>query len=566
MAGVMRIPKIRDDEITAAIDWARADAEDDFCPDYIHYSDYGLVSRQHVSMLITPCLRPDMHQLARLVVPRATSLLCRETPWFPFPLRITYMLLLRRLLPALRPCLSPSCYSSRPGDLGGQEYPWRGAVSAWAQFNNEYRKLILERGSDGFAVATDVTAFYEHIAIGDFVAGLRAVLDDGMAGVDEELTALETLLQAAAFKGRGLPQNMDPSRLFADVYMRVVDDRLRAVSGLSYLRYVDDIRIVAHTRGAAMRGLQELEIQLKAAGLFLNSKKTELIDPGAAEWAGAKEADHDFKLAQCDRLLAGATQAEIEECLRVTGNEMQAASKRGDDRLVRAYGNRLLRVAQFVGVRLDACRQLEAIALEGFRTHPGGADRWASFVSPALSQEGVQELVRLLSAHDYNSYAWTNMWMVIAMGRAKSLPGEAMDALRAIVLNRSEPDYLRGWAAVAFARHGGGLRRREVVDVCLTESNRLFLRRAAVLAAQQLPSSSKSDVRAQTIRMDPTLALLWDYLDSRATYDWYAFPSRDFAEPGTKPEQLPSFKATGLVEGRPTTFNAFSRGTDYEVE
>jgi len=140
-----------------------------------------------------------------------------------------------------------------------------------------------------------------------------------------------------------------------------------------------------------------------------------------------------------------------------------------------------------------------------------------------------------------------------------------MDALRAIVLNRSEPDYLRGWAAVAFARHGGGLRRREVVDVCLAESHRLFLRRAAIMAAQQLPSGSRNDIRVQTIKTDPTLALLWDYLDSRTTYDWYAFSPRDFAQPGAKPEELPSFEATGLVEGRPTTFNAFSRGADYEA-
>jgi len=46
---ILRIPKIRDEEIIAAIDWAQADAEDDFCPDYVRYSDYGLVSREHVS-------------------------------------------------------------------------------------------------------------------------------------------------------------------------------------------------------------------------------------------------------------------------------------------------------------------------------------------------------------------------------------------------------------------------------------------------------------------------------------------------------------------------------------
>jgi reverse transcriptase-like protein len=563
----MRIPRIRDEELTTACEWVRADAEDDFCPDYVRYADYESISSAHLASLRTACLRPDMHQLARLVVPRPASMLSRETSWLPFPLRVSYMLLLRRLLQALRSCLNPSCCSSQLGDWDGRAYPWRRGhgVSAWAEFINNYREVLIGHGSEGFAIATDITAFYEHIDIGDFLSVLRAALHDKASDVTDELVALEVLLQTASYKGRGLPQNMDPSRLLADVYLRVVDDRVCAIPGLNYLRYVDDIRLVAATRGAVVRGLQRVESQLKAAGLFLNSKKTELIDAKGEEWTRAQEADHDFRLARCDELLREATEAAIEECVQVAAAELTAAAAKRDDSRLRAYGNRLLRAAEFAGVRARVASQLERAAIDGFRVAPGSAETWARFAAPVLSEEGCRELLTMLRGHDHNSYSWTNMWMIIALARCPEPPGEAMDTLRSIALAQGEPEYLRGWAAVAFARHGDGLQRREMVDVCLAGWGSAFLRRATVVAGQQLPAGTKADIRAQTISRDPGLSLLWEYLERRTAYDWYVTPSREFAGPGSKSDEAPSFLATGLVDGRPQRFRAYSRGSDYEV-
>jgi hypothetical protein len=563
----MRIPRIRDEELVTACNWVRADAEDDFCPDYVRYMDYESVGSHHLQPLRTACLRPDMHQLARLVVPRPASMLSRETSWLPFPLRVSYMMLLRRLLQVLKTCLSPSCHSSVLGSSDGPAYPWRRGhgVSAWAEFMNQYRELLMGHGSEGYAIATDITAFYEHIGVGDFVSVMRSVLHERAGDYQDELVALEELLQTASFKGRGLLQNMDPSRLLADVYLRIVDDRVRAIPGLSYLRYVDDIRLVARTRGAVVRGLQRLEAELKAGGLFLNSKKTELIDAKGEEWIRAQEADHDFRLAQCDECLHEATEPAIEECVRLAVAELNAAAARGDDSRIRAYGNRLLRAAEFPGVRNRVGSQLESTAIDGFRTAPGAAETWARFAAPVLSQDGARDLLGTLRAHDDNAYSWTNMWMIIAMARSPELTGEAMDTLRAMALARGEPEYLRGWAAVALARHGDGLQRREMVDMCLGQWNSAFLRRAAVVAGQQLPSGTRGDVRGQTSSRDPALALLWEYLDRRTAYDWYVLPSRQFAASGAVPEETPSFVATGLVEGKPRKFRAYSRGSDYEV-
>jgi hypothetical protein len=512
------------------------------------------------------CLRPDIHQLARLVVPRDAGILSRNTVRLPFPLRVTYMLILRRLLPSLRGCVSPSCYSSRLEGWDGAAYPWGGPrVSAWARLRNDYRKLVIEHGSEGHAIETDITAFYEHIMITEFVEVLAAVLGERAGAFDDELRALDELLQTGTFKGRGLVQNMDPSRFLADAYLRVIDDRVRAIADVNYLRFVDDIRVVARTRGAAIRGLQQLEVHLKANGLFLNSKKTLMIDAKGAEWEKTKDATHDFRLSECDELLRGATEEGVRETLRVATHEMRAAFARHDAGLVRAYGNRVVRAARFRAVQTTACVELEAIAIEGFRLFPGDAESWTEFAAPGLSQQGAGELLGILEAPAYNAHPWTNMWLVIAMARAPSLSGSAMDKLRVIVANPSEPDYLRGWAAVAFARHGDGLQRREVVDACLADPNSMFLRRAAVVAAQELPSATKSALRTQTTGRDPVLSLLWEYTDQHAVYDWYVPELLEFARTGAKPEEAPFFEAIGLVDGQPRTFKAYSRGNEYEA-
>jgi len=102
------------------------------------------------------------------------------------------------------------------------------------------------------------------------------------------------------------------------------------------------------------------------------------------------------------------------------------------------------------------------------------------------------------------------------------------------------------------------------VDACLTDSNSLFLKRAAVVAAQQLHSTMKADIRAQTVGRDPMLSLLWEHLDAHPGYDWYQFSSRDFAEASETDKKMSFYEAEGLVKGRRTKFKAYSRGTNYD--
>src|SRR6185295_16094949 len=101
----------------------------------------------------------------------------------------------------------------------------------------------------GFAIATDLTAFYEHLEIESFVADLRGLAGSAADNLSDEFHALSQVLRAGSAHGRGLPQNTDASAFLASVYLKLVDDRARGISGLRYFRYVDDIRLVAPRRG-----------------------------------------------------------------------------------------------------------------------------------------------------------------------------------------------------------------------------------------------------------------------------------------------------------------------------
>lgn len=499
----MKIPKVSNDELKDAAQWAVIDAQDDFCPDYVRYSDYEQLDAQSAGRFRTPCLNEAFHTVERLSVPKGEGILSRDTPRLPFPLRITYMLLLRRLLPVLRDQLSPSCYSSRLDQWDGLSYPWlRGhGVAAWARFINAYRGALIDNRGGGFAVVTDLTAFYEHLEVEPFVDELRGLAGSAADGVSDEFEALSKVLKAASAQGRGLPQNTDASAFLASVYLKLVDDRARGVSGLQYFRYVDDIRLVAPRRGLVIRSIQHVEFSLRNLGLFANSKKTELVDSTGETWRRQQQADHDAVLAKCDEALNDASAEALVAAVESATDGFRSVVDHDDGgRLLRAYGNRLSRFAQFPDLSEPIFLLFEELALPRFRSHPSGADHWARYISAFMSDACQEELNALLSDEDHNTHAWTNMW----------------------------------------------------------------LRRAGVVAAQELPVVTRAGVFERSVKQDLELSLLWSYLEQHPKYDWFVRSEREYRKPSEPISPMESYEAVGTVGGELRRFRAYSQFENYD--
>lgn len=91
---------------------------------------------------------------------------------------------------------------------------------------------------------------------------------DSMLRISEEQSSEEGLT-------RGLPQGYEASDFLATIFLYDVDRTLIS-KGFKYIRYVDDIRILASTQDKAKRGLIELDLALKSVALILQTQKTSL--------------------------------------------------------------------------------------------------------------------------------------------------------------------------------------------------------------------------------------------------------------------------------------------------
>lgn len=158
----------------------------------------------------------------------------------------------------------------RPPEIIQMFSPWKEQYSA---FQAKYGELIDEGNS--WVVETDIAAFYETI---DHSKLFETLLNGNF--LDEVvLEYLKTYLPvwASVKKGqkspRGIPQGCLSSDLLANVCLAELDTEL-ATREYHYLRYVDDIRLVADKKDKVQRGLIFLDRNLKALGLLLQTKKT----------------------------------------------------------------------------------------------------------------------------------------------------------------------------------------------------------------------------------------------------------------------------------------------------
>jgi len=72
----------------------------------------------------------------------------------------------------------------------------------------------------------------------------------------------------------GIPQGPLSSGIISEVVLRHIDDAgLRSVRDIRYLRYVDDIKIMAKSEDALRRRLVTLDLAAKEIGLFPQSSK-----------------------------------------------------------------------------------------------------------------------------------------------------------------------------------------------------------------------------------------------------------------------------------------------------
>lgn len=265
--------------------------------------------------------------------------------------------------------------------------PWQ---KQFRLFTRTYER-IWRQGNQWVAEA-DISAFYASVGHGPLknLISDRWIADEGLLTL---LTGcLETWMahEPGTPLNTGLPEGYEASDLLATLFLLPVDEALGRRS--RYLRYVDDMRILAPDRDSASAALVNLDIQLKARGLVVQTRKTALSQ--------VKDLDGERnrlrrQLSQISvRIRLGTDQQdELKEMFFTAWNQLEELPKAADSAMAFA----LYRLEPDTTVRNIAVRLLDILP-------------WRSPIINhyLLRFEGDQEVIQALARtlREHKVYAW----------------------------------------------------------------------------------------------------------------------------------------------------------------
>jgi len=265
--------------------------------------------------------------------------------------------------------------------------PWR---KQFPRFSREYRR-IWSQGNRWVAEA-DISSFYASISH-DLI---RSLITDRWVADGQALSllaiCLETWMAHEPYPGlsTGLPEGYEASDLLATLFLLPVDEVL--ARKFRYLRYVDDMRVLAPDRDTASVALVTLDIELKARGLVLQTKKTGVREVDDLEGEENRLRRQLSRIA-ARRGVGAGQQDELREVFFRAWNQLDEDPDPADSAIAFA----LYRLEPDTTVRNIAIRLLEILPWRsGVINH-----YLRKFQS---DQEVIQALARTLRGH--RVYAW----------------------------------------------------------------------------------------------------------------------------------------------------------------
>ena len=147
-------------------------------------------------------------------------------------------------------------------------------MEKWTKFADSVNNEVEDR-SVAYKLETDITGFFDCIPHSKL---LRLIFDK----YNLNKNVLDLLNQClnrwsgtadSTTPGVGIPQGPQTSFFLANLYLTEIDSKL-VNKGLSYYRYMDDMRIYSSSKDELIEVLVIIDKDLKSNGLSINSKKT----------------------------------------------------------------------------------------------------------------------------------------------------------------------------------------------------------------------------------------------------------------------------------------------------
>lgn len=407
--------------------------------------------------------------------------------------RVAYHSVVAQIAPKIETHLLPAVYSARLAH--DRRRLLHSGRDAWMRWRSDARDAL--QTSDHWMIETDITAFFDCVLHSQLIQDLIGL------GADHTLiAALREMLKAwQTAPGIGLPQGPDASRVLANFYLIPVDEALSQMPDIVYLRYLDDIRIVAPTKHAAITALKLLDVECKSRNLSLSTNKTKLT-----VGTSARESLQDRELDEARYVFdAGGDQLEVRKQLNKLFRKALKGSAGVNPRRARfgLYRLRAIRADSSLSLVLN---HLEDLAPLGWLV--------PAYLAPWIGRPSVQlGLANYLLDPERNTSDYLSTWILAALLESpKPVKGRILEYARGIALDRSQSAYHR---AVALNVLALGLHSRDldsIRGVISSEYHPEIIRGGLVALARVGLLDKTISARARRI---PSSAVTIDYLSGR---------------------------------------------------
>lgn len=484
-------------EVKQAVRYLRADMRDDWYPDPLRWD--GLLNQDH---LLGSFLRRRFFR--RYCEHEPSGVLVRDVPKANGTVRYSleqtladrfvYQLLAAELASDLDQLISVRVLSHRvlPRDSEKRrKVLFKSGVDQWRQ----YERLTHDDSQGMFVVVADVQTFYESISCAQVQDALtRAIADAPVSESRRERlrrfsTVLCSCLEKWAYNDRkGLPQNRDASSFLANLVMRVVDQEM-IEAGHDYYRYMDDICIRCETHSSAREALVQLCRSLRAVGLSLNSKKTEIFPPGS-DWHLKSEDDTSRRMRDIENMMRSRSVHLIARAVPYLETLLHDLLSKGeiDTRPFRFCAGRLIRVLRCEDIDLSIARRSELVglAIEALKQASHASDYLCRLISAlGPSRAELSQLEDLLLDPGEYLHEWQVFLVMRLLMRHDGLSERLLRACRGS-LNEVDPVIPRDMAFLALGARGEATDRRRIADLVGQGLESHVAQRAALIALHEM--------------------------------------------------------------------------------
>lgn len=311
------------------------------------------------------------------------------------------------------------------------KYLFKNKIDRWFTFEGVTLTFLR---SGRYLLVTDLSNFFENVSRAQIITALERPIPDIKATGPEKLQirnaigTLDRLLEQWTFsRDHGLPQNRDASAFLSNILLSFVD-REMARKGYDYYRYVDDIRVIAHSELHARRALQDLIRQLRTVGLNINASKTEILPPDVSkETLAAYFPSQDSSTTAINQMWQSRSRRIVTKSVTYIFNILTQCIEAGDTQ-TRQFRFAVNRVAQIVESGLfDVSDALSTTLLDTLSSslseHAVTTDQYCRLIA-TLDHEGrcLPALESFLLAeegaiHDWQNY---NIWLLLAVRKHRS--------------------------------------------------------------------------------------------------------------------------------------------------